>query len=122
MEIVIFYLKSYFAVWIGLFIHTGVEYNKTKSLFTKSNEAFTFKNFLTENAIGHLINASCCVLWMLIFRDIVNDHPNVKPWIWILASAAMGALNSIVWLYFFNAAGKRIMKIIDQKTNIADGK
>lgn len=116
MELLILYSKCFAVVALGLFAHTGMKFNSTKNLHTVSNEKFTFGIFLKSDVIAHLVNIACCLIWMLMIADVIKAYPKLPTFVWIASSALIGIGNSSLVFYFFGAAQRKVMKIIDEKT------
>lgn len=121
LTLIMLYAKCFAAVWIGFIIHTLSKYTTNRDLAIKANSLYPFGQFLKDAWPSHTINMLCVCLWMIAFGEFLKAYPDFPWYMWIIISAIVGWGNSSIVLKLFGSGTGKILKIIDEKTNIADG-
>lgn len=126
--IIFLYGKCYASLFAGLVVHFALKFNSNKELHSVANEKLTFGRFFSDSLSSHVINIACSFLWMLVLPDVIKALPKINGSesyaniAHIAMCFVMGVFNSYIVLYFADRAKKKIMAVIDEKTNTADGK
>lgn len=109
-----------FAGILGLIFATLAKAQSTKKDFTVANETFVFQKFLKNEAIGISMSLIVILLMAITMSEWVKISPKVSDYVTIIFALG-GAIGSWAFLLLLDSSKKRIRKIVDEKTNIADG-
>lgn len=115
-------LVTYFVMGILgiLFQIFAIKIPTLKSKYTAANRAFTFKEYISDD--WYTILASFISVAILVFGldEVLGLRPELEKYIkWLFVF--VGFTGSSVIQAIMSVANKKIMAIIDVKTNIADG-
>jgi len=104
----------------GVLFHSVVKYDSLQKTARAANVPFGVKNYLKEDAASLVASLLSVGIWLLVFAEAVDKYTALTGWA-RLSFVLMGAIGSYLIQYFFSQAQKRIMSVIDEKTNKADG-
>lgn len=118
----ILYVQCFASALLGWIIYTAA---KMKSLDSKSNAAnagpVSIIPYLRENWLSVAISMATILLVLLCLGEIAQVNPKIMDYV-KLGFAFVGYTSGDVMGRIFGAADKRLNKLIDEKTNIADKK
>lgn len=105
----------------GQLMHLFVKFRGLRKRAKAANTTITFPQFVKEDVINIAICITGLVMVFLGLDEIAKYKPeimNVVKWFFGL----IGFTGSSIVLAFFSSSEKLLLKVIDKKTNIADGK
>ena len=105
----------------GWFFHSCMKLNSLQKQAKAGNVEFSIKRYIQDDIFSLLASFSSIFIWLLLFKETANKFPQIVEYA-RLSFVLMGASGSYLIQYFLSNAEKRITKVIDEKTNIADGK
>ena len=114
------YLQCFIACLIGNVIHIAFKAYGLSQDYTKANMDFSFGQFLKDDKWALIADLVGSLGLVYIADEWLND-PIVVGKI-KTAFVVVGFTGSYVILYFTSTAKKKFQKVVDEKTNIADGK
>ncbi len=106
---------------LGLLFVTLAKASSMKKDFEVANEKFVFKKFLQGESIALAMSIVVILLMAITIQEWVQVSPKVSQYVTIIFALG-GAIGSWAFLLFLGKSKKYIRKIVDEKTNIADGK
>lgn len=109
-----------FAALLGLLFVTLNKMQSCKTDFKVANEEFVIKKFFKDELIAILTSLTFIVLMAITVKEWINVNPIVEDYVTVIFALG-GAIGSYAFLVFLGGSKKYIRKIIDKKTNIADG-
>lgn len=110
-----------FAGLLGLLFATLAKAQSLKKDFNVANETFVFTKYLKDEAIGISMSVIVILLMAITMHEWVDIKPQIQEFVTIIFALG-GAIGSWAFLLLLDSSKKRIRKIVDEKTNIADGK
>jgi hypothetical protein len=116
-----FHIHLFLVALIGFIIHTAV---KLKSLQTKAiagNFPFKASDYLKTDWLSFVISLSTILLAVWLSDEILHWNQKLQGWEKSIYSL-IGYVSNDLASRIFGAYNKVINKVIDEKTNIADGK
>lgn len=105
----------------GWFFHSCMKLNSLKKQAKAANVAFSLKNYLQDDIFSLLASFSSIFIWLLLFKETANKFPQIVEYA-RFSFVLMGASGSYIVQYLLSNAEKKITRVIDEKTNIADNK
>lgn len=106
---------------LGLLFVTLAKASSTKKDFEVANEIFVFKKFLANEAYAICMSVIVILLMAITINEWVDIKPQISDYVTIIFAMG-GAIGSWAFLLVLGKSKKYIRKIVDEKTNIADGK
>lgn len=98
---------------------------KLKSLSDDSRAANlpfnVWKDYVLKDIYGILAAAMAPLVWLLLFGEIAARYPALHNFA-LTSFFVMGAMGSYFLQLLLGQAKKKIRSVVDEKTNIADGK
>ena len=105
---------------LGLIFMTLHKMQSVKKDFAVANQPFVVKKFFKDELIGILMSLTVIVLMAITVKEWVKVKPIVADYVTVIFALG-GAIGSWAFLLFLGGSKKYIRKIVDEKTNIADG-
>lgn len=115
------YLILFVCGTLGVIFDCCLKANSLKRKASIGNVPFTVKNYLSEDIISIILSFVSVVIWLLLFGEVATRFAQIENFQRV-TFVLMGGFGSHIIQYFFSVAEKKIMNIIDQKTDIADNK
>ncbi len=115
------FIILFFCGALGVLFDCCLKANSLKNKARVGNVSFTVMTYLKDDVISILLSFVSVLIWLMLFGEVAGRYPQVENFqrgTFVL----MGGFGSHVIQYFFSVAEKRIMSIIDKKTDIADNK
>lgn len=106
---------------LGLLFVTLAKASSTKKDFEVANEKFVLRKFLENELYAICMSVVAILLMAITIQEWVQVSPKVSQYVTIIFALG-GAIGSWAFLLFLGKSKKYIRKIVDEKTNIADGK
>lgn len=106
---------------LGLVFVTLAKMQSVKKDFQVANKHFIPKKFFEDEFIGILMSVVFLVLMALTVKEWINIKPQAENYVTIIFAMG-GAIGSWAFMLFLGRSKKYIRNIVDQKTDIADGK
>jgi arginine exporter protein ArgO len=106
---------------LGLLFVTIAKASSMKKDFEVANERFVLKKFLENELYAISMSVVTILLMAITINEWVLISPKVSDYVTIIFALG-GAIGSWAFLLFLGKSKKYIRKIVDEKTNIADGK
>ena len=105
---------------LGLIFVTLSKMQTMKTEYLNANHVFSVKKFFTDELVG--IGMSLCVLILMVvtMKEWIVIDPRAVKFVTIIFAMG-GAIGSWAFGTFLGGSQKYIRRIIDEKTNIADG-
>ena len=105
----------------GFVFHSLIKLKSLKDDATAANLSFSvYKDYIVKDIFGILAAFFSPFVWLLLFGEIAGKYPALKEFA-LTSFFVMGALGSYVLQLLLGQAKKQIRKVVDEKTNIADG-
>lgn len=106
----------------GVIFHCLLKLNHLLNAARVANINFrAWKDYWVKDAVSVLLSFLSVGIWYLIFGEISAKYPALQGYT-ITSFVVMGAMGSYLIQLGLSTAQKRINKIIDTKTDIADNK
>jgi len=106
---------------LGLLFVTLAKMNSLKKDFEVANVEFKMKKFLENEFTAICMSIVVILLMAITMTEWVGIKPQFVDYVRIIFALG-GAIGSWAFLLFLGKSKKYIRGIVDQKTNIADGK
>lgn len=108
---------------LGILLFTLYNMQSVKNKYKLANERDKFSaiEYCKDEWIGFAISVTIILLLALNLKDLITYKPMLEQYIRTIFTA-VGILGSWAFGKLLGAAQKKINKIIDIKTDIADGK
>jgi len=113
-------LLNIIAALLGLTFVTLHKMQSIKKDFMVANQPFVLRKFFAGEIIGILMSLVVIVLMAITVKEWIGIKPQFENYVTIIFATG-GAIGSWAFLLFLGSSKKYIRKIIDEKTNIADG-
>lgn len=107
--------------FLGVFCDCCMKAQGLKTKAKVGNISFKIKDYLADDYISIAFAFASIFVWLLIFGEVSTRYPQVIGYT-RLSFVLFGGVGSHAIQYFFSVADKKIMNIIDKKTDIADNK
>lgn len=106
----------------GVVFHSLLKLNSLLTDARKANMDFNwYKDYVYKDFVSISMALLSVGIWYLVFHEIADKYHGIQDFARV-SYVTMGALGSYVIQLFMSRAKKQIRKVIDEKTNIADGK
>lgn len=105
---------------LGLIFVTLAKAQGLKKDFEVANQPFVWRKFWANEIIGILMSITVIVLMAVTLKEWIVIKPQFEDFVTIIFALG-GAIGSYAFLLFLGGSKKYIRKIVDEKTNIADG-
>jgi uncharacterized membrane protein len=106
---------------LGILFHMLViKYPDLKKRAAAANSSLTLKSFLSDDWGSMMASFVTVIIGILIVDELLYIKPEMVNYIKFFF-ATVGYMGSSVLQLVFGIANKKILNIIDTKTNIADG-
>lgn len=113
-------ITNIIAALLGLIFVTLHKMQSLKKDFAVANQEFVIKKFFKDELIGILMSLTVIILMAITVKEWVQVKPIVEDYVTIIFALG-GAIGSWAFLLFLGGSKKYIRRIVDEKTNIADG-
>jgi uncharacterized membrane protein len=115
------YYQCMLAGTLGILFHMLViKYPDLKKRAAAANSSLTLKSFLSDDWGSMMASFVTVIIGILIVDELLYIKPEMVNYIKFFF-ATVGYMGSSVLQLVFGIANKKILNIIDTKTNIADG-
>lgn len=106
----------------GVLFHSLLKLNNLKKDAGVANVAFNWKkDYLQKDSVAITMAFLSVGIWYLCFGEVANKYPALDGFRRV-SFVAMGMLGSYVIQLLMGKAQSQIRKIVDKKTDLADGK
>jgi len=105
---------------LGLLFVTLAKMQGLKKDFRVANQPFVLKKFIDGEIVGIAMSLTVILLMAVTLDEWIQIKPEVEKFVTVIFALG-GAIGSWAFLLFLGGSKKYIRKIIDEKTNIADG-
>ena len=105
---------------LGLIFVTLAKANSLKKDFAVANQPFIWRKFWDGEIIGIAMSLVFIILMAITVKEWIGIKPQFENYVTIIFALG-GAIGSWTFLLFLGRSKKYIRKVIDEKTNIADG-
>jgi len=106
----------------GVLFHCLVKLNSLRNDAIVGNIPFDWKkDYLRKDIVAIMISFCSVGIWFLIYREAAAKYTALDGWK-VTSFVCAGGLGSYILQLAFGQAKKRIRKIVNEKTDIADGK
>ena len=106
---------------LGLLFSIVYKYVRINQRAKTANEKVSFKQYLSDDWGGMILNLLGVFIILVIIPDAINYNPKVGLFLSALfVLAGFGGGNIVATA--LSKSDKRVMKIIDRKTDVADDK
>lgn len=114
-----FYILSGIA---GVVFHSLLKLNSLLTDARKANMNFNwYRDYVYKDFPSIMLSVLSVGIWYMVFHEVANKYNGVQEFARV-SFVAMGGIGSYVIQLFLSRAKRQIRKVIDEKTNIADGK
>lgn len=115
------FFNCFIAGFFGVVFHLLIKYRALTKRAKAANMRFTFKEYFIEDWVSIILSflSVAIVLWVL--DEILNFNAAILNYVKIFF-VVIGYAGSSIVQSFLSKSEKMIMKTIDKKTDIADGK
>jgi hypothetical protein len=105
----------------GFIFHSLIKLKSLNDDSVAANLQFNvWKDYIIKDIYGILASLFSPCVWLLLFGEIAAQYPGLEKFS-LTSFFVMGALGSYVLQLLLGQAKKQIRKVVDEKTNIADG-
>jgi len=104
---------------VGIIFHTMLKIRSLRKRSIKANLSFSFKDYFIEDWFSILISVAAVFIFVLILPELIAYRPGLQNWT-VLLFISVGWMGSSILQAFFSKTEKRLLEVIDIKTNIAD--
>ena len=105
----------------GFIFHSLIKLRSLKTDATAANLPFSaWKDYVLKDIYGILAALFSPFVWLLLFGEIAAQYQALEKFA-LTSFFVMGALGSYLLQLLLGQAKKQIRKVVDEKTNIADG-
>lgn len=105
---------------LGLVFVTLAKANGLKKDFAVANQTFVWRKFWDGEIIGIAMSLVFITLMAITVKEWIGIKPQFENFVTIIFALG-GAIGSYAFLLFLGRSKRYIRKIVDEKTNIADG-
>lgn len=105
---------------LGLLFVTLAKARSLKKDFAVANQPFVWAKFWGGESIGIAMSVIVIVLMALTINEWLHIKPVLEDYVTIIFALG-GAIGSWAFMLFLGSSKKYIRRIVDEKTNIADG-
>lgn len=106
---------------LGLLFVTLAKMNSVQKDFEVANQTFVLKKFFEKEATGIAMSILVIIIMAVTVSEWIKVKPIFADYVKIIFVMG-GAIGSWAFLLLLGKSKTYIRKIIDEKTNIADGK
>ena len=108
--------------FLGFIFHSLLKLKSLNDDSRAANLPFNvWRDYVQKDIYGILAAAMAPFVWLLLFGEIAAKYPALHSFA-LTSFFVMGALGSYLLQLLLGQAKKRIRNVVDEKTNIADGK
>lgn len=106
----------------GFIFHSLIKLRSLSNDAAAANVPFNaWDGYVKKDIYGILAALFSPFVWLLLFGEIAAQYPALEKFA-LTSFFVMGALGSYLLQLLLGQAKKQIRKVVDEKTNIADGK
>lgn len=107
---------------LGMLSHSLLKAMSLQKDYTVANKDFhVWTDYIKRDQLALLLSLITCFAWYFLFHEAASKIEQVSNFP-RLTFFVMGGLGSYVVQLVFSVSKKYIRKVVDHKTNIADGK
>jgi len=107
--------------FLGLLFSVVYKFLRISQRAQTANEKKSFKQYLSEDWASIALSFITLFICLVIIPDAINYYPKINLFLGVVfVLAGFGGANTMAAI--LSRADKKVMKIIDQKTDVADGK
>lgn len=114
------YLIYFLSGLLGLLFVTIAMAISFQNDAVKANIEFSFKKYFQRETLNILLSVVSVLTWLILFGEVAGKYPQIQNFI-RCSFFAMGAIGSWAIQQALSKTRKWIGKVVDEKTNIADG-
>lgn len=114
------YIQLLIVTSLGQLIHLLFKIKSLKEKARVGNASFSFRSFFYEDWVNIAITFAFMAVLMYLIEDAVKLYPQIENYLKGIF-AVVGYSGSDLAFRAFSRTSERINKVIDEKTNIADG-
>lgn len=105
----------------GFLFHSLIKLKSLQDDAIAANLPFNWKrDYLVKDIFGILSAFVAPFIWLLLFSEVANKYPALHDFARV-SFFVMGAFGSYILQLLLGKSKKYIRKVVDEKTNIADG-
>lgn len=106
----------------GVLFHSLLKLNSLLTDARKANMDFNwYRDYVYRDFPSIAMSVLSVGIWYLVFGEVADKYNSVAEFARV-SFVAMGGIGSYVIQLFMSRAKKQIRKVMDEKSNIADGK
>ena len=106
---------------LGVVFHSLLKLKSLSDYSRTANLTFNWWNDYVVKDLFSILLSLCSVgVWLLLFKEIAAKYKGLEAFS-LTSFFVMGALGSYLLQTLLSRAKKKITKVVDEKTNIADG-
>ena len=106
---------------LGMLGHSLFKMSSLKKDYLIANRPFNpLTDYIYKDYIGILLSLITSVAWFFLFGEVAAKYPALEGFTRV-SFFAMGGMGSYAIQLFFSVSKKYIRKVVDYKTNKADG-
>lgn len=107
--------------FLGVFLQCCIKANSLIVDAGKLNTKFTIKDYLSKDFLAITMSIAMIFVWFLLFGEVGTKYPKILDYI-RGSFFGMGLTGSYLIQAIFNRSKSYIRKVMDEKSNISDGK
>jgi len=115
------YFQCFLVALIGWAIHTALKMRALQTKARVANAAWSPVDYFKEDYLSVIVSILTILLFLFLIKELIAWHEKLESFI-LSCSAFIGYASSDIASRLFSVANDRLNKIIDKKTDIADGK
>jgi hypothetical protein len=106
----------------GMLAHSLLKAMSLQKDYTVANKSFSiWTDYIKRDRLSLLLSLITCFAWYFLFHEAAVKVETISKFP-RLTFFVMGGMGSYVCQLLFSVSKKYIRKVVDHKTNIADGK
>lgn len=115
------YLTYFFCGLLGILFMVLIKLKALKTRTEVANEKFNVITYFKDDYITLLLSLVTVLIALVTVKAAVHYKPGLSDWLYAIF-VGVGYMGTSILTAFFSRAEERINKVIDTKTDIADGK
>jgi hypothetical protein len=114
-----FYCQCFLCGLLGICANMLLSLRSLKEKARVANEPFNAWQSIKTDFLSLCLSFVAILIYLAVLTEVLDYKPNIGPWVKAL-SVTIGGLGAWICELAFGEAKKRILRVIDEKTNIAD--
>lgn len=115
-------IQCFLAGVLGQLLHIfAIKVPAMKERAKVANEKFNLLEYLKDDLAAVLSNVLTILIFLVVLDELIKLKPAVEPYLKV-GFVFVGFTGSSILISLLGRAQKKLNQVVDEKTNIADGK